>query len=63
MKGGILKKGNSKTKKKRVRWTTAIEAAQTTLSKTGSLSKARKSLRQQALQNARRIFGSVGKYS
>ncbi len=54
-----MKRNNGKTKKKR--WTTAIEAAQSTLTKTGSLSKARKSLKQQALLNARRIFGSVGK--
>ena len=53
------RKRSNKTAKKR--WTTAIEAAQSTLTKTGSLSKARKSLKQQALLNARRIFGSVGK--
>ncbi len=53
---------NNKTKKNRIKkWTTAIEAAQSTLTKTGSLSKARKSLRNQALFNARKIFGSVGK--
>ena len=53
---------NNKTKKNYKRkWTTAIEAAQSTLTKTGSLSKARKSLRNQALFNARKIFGSVGK--
>ncbi len=55
----MKRKRNGKTAKKR--WTTAIEAAQSTLTKTGSLSKARKSLKQQALLNARRIFGSVGK--
>jgi hypothetical protein len=42
------------------KWTTAIEAAQKTLSKTGSFESARKSLRKQALTNARRLFGSVG---
>lgn len=42
------------------KWTTAIDAAQKTLSKTGSLSKAKMSLRKQALTNARRLFGSVG---
>ena len=41
------------------KWTTAIEAAQETLSKTGSLDKARSSLRKQALTNARKLFGSV----
>jgi hypothetical protein len=42
------------------RWTTAIEAAQKTLSKTGSIQAARKSLKKQALTNARRLFGSIG---
>jgi hypothetical protein len=50
------KYGGKKTGKK---WTTAIEAAQKTLSKTGSISAARKSLRQQALTNARKLFGSI----
>ena len=52
MRGGK----RNKTGKK---WTTAIEAAQKTLSKTGSLQAAKKSLRKQALTNARRLFGSV----
>jgi hypothetical protein len=55
MTGG--KKWGGKTGKK---WTTAIEAAQKTLSKTGSIQAARKSLRRQALTNARKLFGSVG---
>jgi len=42
------------------KWTTAIEAAQKTLHKTGSYSAARESLRKQALSNARKLFGSVG---
>jgi len=46
----------SKTGKK---WTTAIDAAQKTLTKTGSLEAARKSLKKQALFNARKLFGSV----
>ncbi len=53
-----------KTRKNRSRgkrWRTALGAAQTTLRKTGSLNKARKTLRMQALANARKIFGSVGK--
>lgn len=41
-------------------WTTAIEAAQKTLKKTGSLKKAQKALKLQALSNARKLFGSVG---
>ncbi len=51
------KKGPKKSGKK---WTTAIEAAQKTLSKTGSIEEARKSLRKQALTNARKLFGSIG---
>ena len=41
------------------KWRTAIEVAQNTLTKTGSLAKARESLRSQALSNARKLFGSV----
>jgi hypothetical protein len=48
-------KKNKKTK----RWTTAVDAAQSALKKTGSLSKARTALRLQAYQNARKLFGSV----
>ena len=48
--------GGSKSGKK---WTTAIDAAQGTLSKTGSLKAAKKSLRKQALSNARKLFGSI----
>ena len=43
------------------KWTTAIDAAQSTLKKTGSLSKAKASLRSQALVNARKLFGTIGK--
>lgn len=41
------------------KWTTAIEAAHSTLNKTGSITAARKSLRKQALSNARKLFGSI----
>jgi len=41
------------------KWTTAIEAAEGTLKKTGSISAARKTLRKQALNNARKLFGSL----
>lgn len=41
------------------KWTTAIDAAQKTLTKTGSLEAARTSLKKQALINARKLFGSV----
>jgi hypothetical protein len=54
-----LKKRNSRRRYGGKKWTTAIEAAQHTLSKTGSIDKARSSLRKQALINARKLFGSV----
>ena len=55
------KRGGKKTmKNKKKQWTTAIDAAQTTLTKTGSLNKARQVLKTQALVNARKIFGTVG---
>ena len=47
--------------KKEKKWTTAIDAAQETLKTTGSLKKAKNSLRIQALVNARKLFGTVGK--
>ena len=47
-------------KHKNKKWVTAIQAAQRTLSKTGSIVAARKSLRKQALLNARRLYGSIG---
>ena len=56
----MLKKRNSKSTSKTKKWTTAIDAAQATLKKTGSLSKARISLSIQAAQNARKLFGSIG---
>jgi hypothetical protein len=52
-----MRGGKSKTGKK---WVTAIDAASSTLKKTGSIDAARKSLRKQALFNARKLFGSVG---
>jgi hypothetical protein len=55
------KRGGKKTmKNKKKQWTTAIDAAQHTLTKTGSLSKAKQVLKTQALVNARKLFGSVG---
>jgi hypothetical protein len=50
------KKGNKKTGKK---WTTAIDAAQKTLYETGDIEAAKKTLRMQALNNARKLFGSI----
>lgn len=44
------------------KWVTAIDAATHTLKKTGSISAAKKSLKKQALYNARKLFGSIGGY-
>jgi hypothetical protein len=41
------------------KWKTAMDAAKGTLKKTGSLTEAKKSLRKQALSNARKLFGSI----
>ena len=41
------------------KWVTAIDAASATLKKTGSISAAKKSLKKQALFNARKLFGSI----
>jgi hypothetical protein len=46
-------------KKNGKKWVTAIDAAQKTLRETGDIEAARKSLRKQALTNARKLFGSV----
>lgn len=54
-----LKNSKKNSKKNGKKWITAIEAAQNTLSKTGNIEAAKKSLRQQALTNARKLFGSV----
>jgi hypothetical protein len=64
----LLRKNKNKTRRMRggkknktgKKWTTAIEAASATLEKTGSISAAKKSLKRQALYNARKLFGSVG---
>lgn len=53
MRGGK----KAKTGKK---WVTAIDAASKTLEKTGSIAAAKKSLKKQALFNARKLFGAVG---
>lgn len=55
----IRKNKKSVKNRERKKWTTAIEAATKTLEKTGSLSAAKKSLRKQALTNARKLFGTV----
>jgi len=46
----------AKTGKK---WVTAIDAASHTLNKTGSIAAAKKTLKKQALFNARKLFGSI----
>lgn len=53
-------KRNRKRTKSGKKWVTAIEAAQRTLNATGSLRAAKKTLKKQALTNARKLFGSVG---
>ena len=60
------KRHNHKSKKNysssshKKKWVTAVDAAQSTLRRTGSLQQARKALRLQAYQNARKLFGSTG---
>ena len=53
------RKVGGKSSKSGKKWTTAIEAAQKTLKKTGSLDAAKQSLKTQALTNARKLFGSL----
>ena len=57
------KSKSNKTLKKRMggkaKFKTALSAAEVTLKKTGSLNKAKKVLKQQALLNARKLFGSI----
>ena len=55
----ISKRRNTR-KHRGKKWVTAIQAGDRTLKQTGSLSKARKQLRSQALINARKFFGSIG---
>jgi hypothetical protein len=55
------RKSSKKTRKSQGSWKTAIEVAQMELERTGSLTKAHRALKAQALLNARKIFGSVGK--
>jgi len=52
-------RGEEKKNKTGKKWTTAINAATSTLKKTGSLNAAKKSLKKQALFNARKLFGSI----
>jgi len=43
-------------------WVTAVDAAERTLKRTGSLKMARSALRLQAYQNARKLFGSSAEH-
>jgi hypothetical protein len=52
-------RGGSKKNKTGKKWVTAIHAATSTLNKTGSMNAAKKSLKKQALFNARKLFGSI----
>ena len=55
------KRGRTRKQRKNgKKWVTAVGAAETVLRKTGSVDKARQTLKTQALRNARRLFGSVG---
>lgn len=58
-RGGKTRKNRGKPGKK---WVVAIEAAQKTFQKTGSIAAAKKSFKKQALTNARKLFGSVGQF-
>ena len=42
-------------------WVSSIDAASNTLKNTGSIKAAKNSLKKQALYNARKLFGSIGK--
>ena len=56
----ISKRRNTK-KQRGKKWVTAIQAGDRTLDKTCSINKAKKQLRSQALMNARKLFGSIGR--
>jgi|688.fasta_scaffold972427_1 hypothetical protein len=58
-RGSSRKKSLRKKSSSGKKWVTAIDAAQNTLNKTGSVQAARKSLQKQALVNAKKLFGSV----
>ena len=64
-KNRTMKKSKSKRNSRRKTgskgWITAIDAAQKTLKKTGSITKAKAMLRAQAAKNARKLFGSIQK--
>jgi hypothetical protein len=59
-RGGKPRTVKTTNNKPSAKWQTAVGAADETLRKTGSLSKARVVLRKQALSNARQIFGQIG---
>ena len=59
-KRGRTQKRTKKRRNNGKKWVTAVGAADAVLRKTGSVEKARQTLKTQALRNARRLFGSVG---
>ena len=64
MRGGMCNgmcglNGGKRKSRPGKKWTTAIEAAESVLSTTGSINAAKKTLRKQALYNARKLFGSI----
>ena len=58
MKKKTRKNINKKSRNSK-KWITAFESASKTLKKTSSLTAANESLKKQAIQNARKLFGSV----
>ena len=50
-------KTTKKNKKRDPKWVTALAAAHKSLVKTGSVKKAKETLRRQALANAKKLFG------
>jgi hypothetical protein len=60
-KHNYSKKKTKKGGKEGKKWVTAYKKASKTLKNTGSLKQAKVALKKQALANARKLFGSVGK--
>ena len=54
-------KGKTRKNTKSKKWTTAIQAAEQHLKKTGSVKKAQAVFKAQALANARKLFGYSSK--
>lgn len=58
----LSRKVGGKKNKTGKKWVTAVDAAEKILTKTGDIEAAKKTLRRQALTNARRLFGSISSY-